>query len=260
MTSTTNFLTPFVRRWWLVGLLTVLGGLAGLAYARLTDPTYTATAYVAVVARTPADSSAVSYAQAYARIVHQGEVMSAAVDRSGGQASAGELRRWVRTSSSPDAPIIEITGSARTAAHAADLANLVAGALVSTAQRQSEQTRMGVTVLSDASPPDEPTSPRPALDVVVGAAVGLLAGGLALLTRSATADIARDSSPPPIPNANDDRSSPVRPGHLDGSAAYRPSTGVVRSPARPGTRPSDWTGAVGPDDHTWADPAKPRSS
>jgi capsular polysaccharide biosynthesis protein len=181
MASTANILTRLVRLWWLTALLAVLGALAGLGYALLTPPTYVARAYVIVVASEPAESpAAVSYAQAYTRIVPQAGVINAAASEEG--IPAAELRRNVRAAASPDAPVIEITGSSDTAGRAADYANSVSGALVTKATEQTSTTRMKLTAISSASPPAAPDSPRPVLNVAIGAAVGILLGGLAVLT------------------------------------------------------------------------------
>jgi capsular polysaccharide biosynthesis protein len=174
-------LMRLMRRWWLVGGLTVVGALVGLGYGLLRPPVYSAKAYVVVVAQNSGDGTAVSYAQAYARIAGQGDVLAAA-SGSNGTTSPAELRRAVRASSSPDAPIVEITGSGRSASHAADLANLVAAGLISTANRATSDTRVKLVLLSTATAPASPASPRPALDVAVGAAAGLLLGGLVLLS------------------------------------------------------------------------------
>jgi capsular polysaccharide biosynthesis protein len=173
-----------LRRWWPTGLLVVLGALAGLGYALVRQPVYAANAYVVVVAQNSGDNTAVSYAQAYARIAGQGDGLVAAVRDSNGQVSADDLRRTVRASSSPDAPVIEVTGSAYPATRAADLANLVANALISTANQHSTDTRVRLVLLGPAMPPTSPASPQPAIDIAVGAAAGLLLGGLALLSRS----------------------------------------------------------------------------
>lgn len=180
MASTADILNRLAHLWWRTALLAVIGGLAGLAYAVLTPATYIARAYVVVVSEDPTESAeAVSYAQTYARIATQGDVINAAV--AAGGTSAGELRRDVQASGSPDAPVIEITSSSRNADRAADLANLMAGGLVSTANDHRSRTRMKLTVLSPASPPDGQSSPKPVLDVAVGAAAGILLGGLATL-------------------------------------------------------------------------------
>lgn len=170
-------------RWWPVIVLVALGAVAGLGYALLRQPVYAAKAYVAAVAQNTGDSSATSFAQAYARIAGQGDVLEAAVRNGTGQISVQDLQRAVRASSSPDAPVIEITGSGSTARGAADLSNLVATGLISTANQRSTDTRIRLVLLSPAVPPTAPVSPSPALDTAVGAAAGLLLGGLALLVR-----------------------------------------------------------------------------
>src|SRR5512133_1362294 len=162
------------RRWGVLVLLTVLGAVAGLAYALLRPPEYTATAYLAVVAENPGDSSAVSYAQAYSRIAGQGGALQAAADASGGSASLQELRRSVLAAASPDAPVIELTGTADSADRAANLVNLVANSLTKTANTHTGDTRVRVALLSAAVPPADPTSPQLPLAVAVGAAAGLL--------------------------------------------------------------------------------------
>jgi capsular polysaccharide biosynthesis protein len=173
----------WLRRWWLIGLFTALGAIVGLAYALISPPEYTAKAYVAVVAEDAGDSMAVSYAQAYARIAGQGDALHAAADASDGTATVAELRRGVRASASPDAPVIELTGSAGSPERAADLVNLLADGLVTAADSHTSDTRMRLALLSAAVPPTDPTSPQLPLAVAVGAAVGLLLGGLAFLAR-----------------------------------------------------------------------------
>jgi capsular polysaccharide biosynthesis protein len=181
MGSTAEILRRLINLWWPTVLLAAVGALVGLGYAFVTPATYVARAYVVVVAADPTESAeAVSYAQTYARVVPQGDVINAAAK--GGNASATDLRRNVQASSSPDAPVIEITGSSGSPGHAADLANLMSAGLVSTANQHSSSTRMKLTILSPASPPDRPSSPRPMINLAVGAAVGILLGGLAALT------------------------------------------------------------------------------
>jgi uncharacterized protein involved in exopolysaccharide biosynthesis len=172
------------RRWWLAAALAVLGGLLGLAYAALAPQTYTATAYVLVVAVRPGDgTSAVSYAQAYARLAWQAEVVGPAVNNSRGSVTVNDLRNSVRASASPDAPVIEVTGSAGTAQLAADITNLVANSLVSAGRAQARNTQMNLVLLSPAYPPPDPSSPQSTFSVAVGVAVGLLLAGLVFLTR-----------------------------------------------------------------------------
>jgi capsular polysaccharide biosynthesis protein len=197
MDDTRQILAGVVRRWWLVGALAALGGLVGLGYTGVARPSYVAKAYVIVVAQDQTGStSAVSYAQAYTRIAPQGDVVDAAARRSHGAASAAQLRRQVQAASSPDTPVIEITGSARSGRRSAELANLVADSLIRTANRQSAATRIRPTLLSAAAPPADPVSPRLAPDVAVGAAVGLLLGGLAVLAGAGNGALPTPPVPP----------------------------------------------------------------
>jgi hypothetical protein len=94
-----------------------------------------------------------------------------------------DLRNSVRASASPDAPVIEVTGSAGTAQRAADITNLVADSLVSAGRAQARDTQMNLILLSPAYPPPDPSSPRSTFSVTVGVAVGFVLAGLVFLTR-----------------------------------------------------------------------------
>ena len=212
-----------VRRWWPAALLVGLGAIAGFGYAQVAQPTYVTSAYVAAVARDAGDNlAAVSYADAYARIARQGDVVNAAVKTSGGGVSSDELRRQVTTTTSPEGPVIEVTGAGSTPQRAADLANLVAAGVISTAGRNSDQTRVDLVLLSPAIAPPDPASPRPVLDVAVGAAVGLLLGGLVVLSggrRSSTGSGMGRVSPAASPAAPGSRQSEPGNGHVPSSVA-----------------------------------------
>jgi capsular polysaccharide biosynthesis protein len=217
MAGAAETMTRLVRRWWLTGLLTILGALAGLGYALASDPVYTAKAYVVVIAQNRSDNVAVSYAQAFARIADQGAALNAAAEASNGTESVSELRRQVRASASPDAPVIELTGSAVSARRAADMANLVADGLVTTANSHAADTRLRLTVLSTAVSPADPTSPHLALSVAVGAAVGLLLGGLAMLAQASRSGADRNLSPSASFNrAADGTAAPNGPRRMSG--------------------------------------------
>jgi capsular polysaccharide biosynthesis protein len=179
MSKATETLASLAWRGLLIVAPVVLCALAGLWYADQAKPVYTAKAYVAVVAVNPGDSNAaVSYAQAFARIVPQGDVISAAVTASKNTISADDLRRRIRASASPDAPVVEITADGDTPIQAANLANTMASGLLSAARAHTATTRMSLTPLSAAVPPTEPTSPKPMLSAAVGAATGLILGAL----------------------------------------------------------------------------------
>jgi capsular polysaccharide biosynthesis protein len=179
MSKATDTLAGLAWRGLLIAAPVVACALAGLWYADTAKPVYTAKAYVAVVAVNPGDSNAaVSYAQAFARIVPQGDVVSAAVAASKNTISPDDLRRRIRASASPDAPVVEITAEGDTPIQAANLANTMASGLLTAARTHTATTRMSLTPLSAAVPPTEPTSPKPMLSAAVGAATGLILGAL----------------------------------------------------------------------------------
>jgi capsular polysaccharide biosynthesis protein len=180
-------MTRLLRRYGLLVLLTVLGALAGAGYDVLKTPTYVATSYV-VVTGAPGDSqSAVNFAQAYGRIVTTEPVTKRAV----GSLGSSDGLAGVTASTSPDAPVIEITATGTSAQHTAAVANAVAQSLVSYGATRADSTRVSLSVLALAAVPTAPASPKPPLELAIGAAAGLLVGGLAMLagvgsTRSRT--------------------------------------------------------------------------
>ncbi len=172
-----EILRHLVRRFGLLVLLTLLGAAAGGVYGALKTPSYTAQAYVVVTGQPGEPNVAVNFAQAYGRIVSTGPVADKAAAALG---SSKDLTQ-VTASTSPDTPVIEITATGTDAARTAAVANAVAQALVDVGTARKDQTRVTVSILASASVPASPTSPKPPLELAVGAAAGLLVGGLAVL-------------------------------------------------------------------------------
>jgi capsular polysaccharide biosynthesis protein len=173
----TEILRRLVRRFGLLVALTLLGAAAGALYAAVKTPTYIAQAYVVVTAQPGESPVAVNFAQAYGRILTTGPVADRAAAKLG---SRKELAQ-VTASTSPDTPVIEITATGTDGKRTADVANAVAQALVDFGNTRTDQTRVGVSVLALASVPDAPASPKPPLELAIGAAAGLLVGGLSVL-------------------------------------------------------------------------------
>jgi uncharacterized protein involved in exopolysaccharide biosynthesis len=172
-----DILTRLVRRFGLLVLLTLIGASAGGIYGAVKTPTYVAQAYVVVTGEPGESVAALNFAQAFGRIATKGPVAERAAAVLG---STEELKR-VTASTSPDAPVIEITATGRTAGRTATVANAVAQALVEVGTARRDQTRVGLAVLASASTPTGPSSPKPPLELAVGAAGGLLIGALAVL-------------------------------------------------------------------------------
>lgn len=160
-----------------------IGLLGGLGYAFAATPQYAATSYVLVVPDRADSPTALGFAQAYGRVVTGSAVLV------GAQAAAGtpadRLRGHVQAQTSPDAPMISVTGTASSGTAAARYANAVAQSLAATGNRNAPNTGVRLLVFSPASPPASPASPSAALSAAVGASAGGLLGSLALLVRPA---------------------------------------------------------------------------
>ena len=172
-----EILRRLVRRFGLLLLLTLIGGIAGAAYAALKTPTYTAKAYVVAVSTGAQGDpiSALNFAQAYGRVATSDPVLAKASVLLGTTDQSG--LRQATAATSPDAPVIEITATGTNA----KVANSVANALVEYGGNRKAETRVSLSLLAGAIAPTQPSSPKPPMELAVGAAGGLLIGGLAVL-------------------------------------------------------------------------------
>ncbi|MFH8382095.1 Wzz/FepE/Etk N-terminal domain-containing protein [Kitasatospora sp. NPDC018058] len=182
MTTPRRSARRLVRRWWPVALAVPLGAAAGAGYAVVSHPSYAASAYVLVVPQNPGEAAtATNFAQAYGRLTGQPQVLAVAAAETGH--TLAELETLVSGTTSPDAPMIEITGTGRRAQEAAQTADAVARSLVAFANTSSKDTNVRLVTLAPAAEPDKPTTPSGKLDVAVGAAAGVLLGSLVMTTR-----------------------------------------------------------------------------
>lgn len=216
---TPQILKQLVRRFGLLVLLTVIGAIAGAAYAAVKTPTYQAKAYVVVTAEAGEGPAAISFAQAYGRVATKGPAAERAAATLGG---TRELNR-VTASTSPDAPVIEIVATHTNAARSAVVANAVAQGLVDFGATRKTETRVGLSMLATAARPSDPSSPKPPLETAVGAAAGLLVAGLAALAGVGRSAVARrrDSGQPAVPDGSGVAAPPGQPG--GGVAVYHPA-------------------------------------
>ncbi|RSN00123.1 MULTISPECIES: lipopolysaccharide biosynthesis protein [unclassified Streptomyces] len=173
---------------------TLLGGLLGGAYGLLTPPSYQATSYVVAVptGQTTPDAAR-GFAQAYGRVATQLAVLGDA------QVWAGvplrTLRDSVRTSTSPDAPMVSVTATSTRPAEAVDMANAVSRALTRHAEDTKGSTQVRLVQFSRAVRPGGPASASTTVTALVGASAGGLLGGLALLVRPRRGGRAGDAAP-----------------------------------------------------------------
>lgn len=173
---------PGLPRWWPLPVCALLGAAGGASYGLLAPPQYAATSYVVVVPGKGADpAGALGFAQAYGRVATSGAVLAEAHRTSG--LPLGALRGGVRATTAPDAPVIEITGTARAPRTSAELADAVAGSLARTGNTTAPRTGARLLVFARATAPDAPASPSVSLALAVGGCAGGLLGGLLLLVR-----------------------------------------------------------------------------
>ncbi|MFB7945266.1 Wzz/FepE/Etk N-terminal domain-containing protein [Kitasatospora phosalacinea] len=170
------------RRWWPLAVAVPLGAVAGAGYAVVSPPSYSASSYVVVVPNNPGENStAVNFAQAYGRLAGQPQVLLGAANETGH--SVATLAGMVRGTTSPDAPMIEITGTGARGEEAVKNADAVAKSLIAFGNTSSKETGVRLVPLAPAAEPDAPASPSAVLDTAVGTAAGVLLGTLVMLTR-----------------------------------------------------------------------------
>ncbi|MEV7613898.1 lipopolysaccharide biosynthesis protein [Streptomyces sp. NPDC089799] len=168
--------------WWPLPACALLGLAAGGAYGVLKTPEYAATSYIVAVPDDTTDpATALGFAQAYARIATGTATLAQARPRAG--LDERQLRTRVRAETSPESPMIAITGTSPRPAKAADIANAVADALTLTGNQAAKNTGVRLLLFSQAMAPTEPVSPSAPISGAVGLCAGGLAGGLWLLAR-----------------------------------------------------------------------------
>ncbi|MBW8486897.1 hypothetical protein [Actinomadura parmotrematis] len=162
-------------------VLVAAGLLGGAGYALLKPPSYTASAYAVVVAdRADGGPSATNFAQAYGRLAALPSTLVWATPALPPEI-VRDARSSVQASTSPDTPLIHITGSAATPARAAAYANGAASALVGYGTMHKADTGVKVALMSPAAVPAAPSSPDLPVDLLIGGATGVLLAALAAL-------------------------------------------------------------------------------
>jgi capsular polysaccharide biosynthesis protein len=205
MEQPTDLLTVLVRSWRIVVAGCLIGLAVGLLIAFQTPVTYSSTALVVVVpveGEQGAATDAVSYAQAYARVAATSAVLTPALRDSGFDPAHPDAS--VRTSSSPNTPLIEIVATASQAGGSTSLANAVGARLVRYSDSVSAETRFTVKRFAEATVPGAPSGRGPALTGIVGAALGLLVGGMIAALRDAFRSSRPAPTPTPVPRPDPD--------------------------------------------------------
>ncbi|MFG2005049.1 hypothetical protein ACGFNU_38485 [Spirillospora sp. NPDC048911] len=234
-TGTTTTLT---RAGLLVAVATI-GLLGGLSYGALSPANYTADAHVLVTASANEATAATSFAQAYGRLATLPTTLALATPPLP-RASLETARKHLQVSTSPDAPLIRLTGSAEKPAQAAAFANAAATALTQYGNAHRNDTGVRVVLMNTAAPPRLPSGPSLSVSALVGTAAGVL---LAMLIAATGWDRrVRIARPPKLSRASRRPAGPEHPVERVASASASASPEAAHPvPAR--WRPARWTPA-----------------
>jgi capsular polysaccharide biosynthesis protein len=169
--------------WLIVLFTTLLGALGGLTYSSVKTATYTATASVIV---TPAkgaqvQSDPIVFANNYAHVVTSPTVLQPALTDAGISMSADEARKHLTVTVPSGSSLITIQATAGSGADAAALANAAANGVVTYGTAQSPKTGLDLLIFTPATTPTSSSRPDRALNVFVGALIGLAVGGVVVL-------------------------------------------------------------------------------
>lgn len=207
-----------VRRYWRSTLATVFLCIALAAgFTVLQSPTYTATSSVFISVESGGTAGELSQGATYAErqvgsfisVATSAMVLQPVIDELGLDLSVKQLADKLSVTSPSATSIIKVSADDESAQRSADLANAVAASL----QRSTEELApagpdgnrlVSATIIDRAVAPAAPSAPRPAMNLALGALLGLLLGfGQAVLrtvldTRVRTVDDVAEVTDAPV--------------------------------------------------------------
>lgn len=161
-------------------LLPIVGGLAGYAVALVTPPRYTAESYVLMISTGTGEVTPGDIAQAVSRVATSESVLAAG---DSDELVLAAREDQLTASASPDAPLVELSATASSAADAAALANDLADAVELHMTTNTGIDEVRASIFASASEPAEPSSPNVLVNVVAGVALGLLLAAVGFVLR-----------------------------------------------------------------------------
>jgi receptor protein-tyrosine kinase len=182
--------------WWLAVMGLVMGGLAALGVSLLMTPLYTAQTQLFVRTNDASSTSAVfqggQFSQervtSYAELLSGEELSARVADRLGLEVSPSQLAGQIEVSTIPQTVLLNVTVTDSVPERAQQIAAgigtefpLLVDELETTSNGESP---VRVAVADGPELPTVASSPRTALNVILGALVGLLLGAAAAITRA----------------------------------------------------------------------------
>ena len=208
-----EYLRALRRRWLLIVSFLLLGVAAAIAVTITQTPQYAATARLFVATPTSDDSNAQAYSgdqfasrrvNSYAGLIKGTTVAQMVIDKLHLTESPADLIGQIETKVTLNTVVLEVTVTDPGPERAKLLAQTTAevfSAYVPTLENAKSPENAGIraTIVDDAQLPTQPVSPRPTLNLLLGALIGLALGiGLAVLrevldTTVKTAEALRES-------------------------------------------------------------------
>jgi non-specific protein-tyrosine kinase len=179
------------ERWLLLVSFLLVGTGAALLITELTPNSYQATAQV-LVSATPAASDSTTnnnvnnvyaqlYVATYAKVIDAPQVLKYIQTDLHLGLPDSTLKGKLTASALSGLSIIEVHASDSSASRAANLANSAARGLIATVQGFNSSVKLFLT--GPADQPSSPASPKPVLNIALGALLGLLVGAVLAVAR-----------------------------------------------------------------------------
>ncbi len=186
------------KRWWIVLIATILGGIGAFAASSTVTPIYHSTASLYFSLRTASSGSDINQGSAYtqaqmlsfARLATSSVVLDPVAQELDGELTANQLRRMMSVTIPQNTVILDVRVGSADPERAALIANTVAESLIGAVDEVAPDTAEGeatVTARSidPASPATFQTSPNKQQDALLGAILGFLAASVALVLAAA---------------------------------------------------------------------------
>ncbi len=189
-----DYLRILRKRWVAILVLAALGVGGAATVSILSTPRYEASTLVFVYVQSAGtvgelaqgSSFAQSQVKSYAEAVSTPRVLDSVIKRLELNVTSDELAEYVKATAPLDTVNIEITVTDPSPSRAADIANAVTSSfrevIAAITKPTTGQSQVSVSVLRNATVPQEPVSPNTKLNLALGLLVGLALGvGLAVL-------------------------------------------------------------------------------
>jgi capsular exopolysaccharide synthesis family protein len=187
------------ERWRFIAAAVLLGILVAGAVSYLLPPQYKATATVLVAAQSTVDPASASDGEeisaqrlrTYVELMRSKRLATDVINVMGLNTTPEELVERIQVTSAPESVLLNATVTDGSPDQAVQIANVVADQFfrnVSEIEQPPDPARpplVAAKVFEPATPPAQLSAPRPVLYLVLGLALGLLAGAAAALLRNA---------------------------------------------------------------------------